>query len=169
MTSSATIKNKSAKVAKSPEKPGAAHQCLNVFVGKWLASGDSYGDGQRADDPRASAVPWMSEESYEWLPGGFFLLHRWDAKAGERGFKGNEIVGYDKGKGQYFTHFFDNGGNHLEYLANVDGVVWTFSEPQTRATVTVARGAKQMTFNWEWRNGGRTWLPLCDRVATRIR
>ena len=25
----------------------------------------------------------------------------------------------------------------------------------------------KMTFSWEWKNGGREWLPLCDRVAVR--
>ena len=157
------------KKLESPRpKPSAKHRELNVFVGKWRVKGDSYGDGQQAGNPRASAVPWASEESYEWLPGGFFLLHRWDAKAGTRLFNGTEIVGYDEAKKQYFTRFFDNGGNHLEYRGNANGDIWTFSEPQTRATVSVARGAKQMTFTWEWRNGGRKWLPLCDRVATRI-
>jgi hypothetical protein len=55
---------------------GAAHRRLDVFIGRWHAEGTSYGEGQRADAPRASAVPWTSDESYEWLPGGFFVLHR---------------------------------------------------------------------------------------------
>jgi hypothetical protein len=31
----------------------------------------------------------------------------------------------------------------------VDHDAWTFSEPQTRATVTVQQGGDKMTFNWE--------------------
>lgn len=148
-------------------RPGAAHRNLDVFLGKWRAEGHSYAEGQRADDPRASAVPWTSDESYEWLPGGFFLLHQWDAKAGQRVFKGTEIIGYDETSGGYFTRFFDNAGFHPEYRAVVDGKIWTFTEPSTRARVTVGSNS-QLTFNWEWRNGGGDWLPLCDRVATRI-
>ena len=168
MITSTTGKAKVAINSKQPARPGAGHKRLNVFVGKWRAQGDSYGDGQQADDPRASAVPWTSEEIYEWLPGGFFLLHRWDAQAGQRVFNGTEIIGYDAAKGRYFTRFFDNGGNYLDYLAEVDGGVWIFSEARTRATVTVEKGGKRMSFNWEWRNGGRKWLPLCDRVASRV-
>ena len=56
-----------------------------------------------------------------------------------------------------------------DYAASVDGDVWTFAEAQTRATVTVQDGGDKMTFNWEWKNGGRKWLPLCDRVAARTR
>lgn len=149
-------------------QPSAAHKKLSVFVGKWHAEGQSYAEGQQAASPKASAVPWTSEESYEWLPGRFFLLHRWNAMAGTRAFKGTEIIGYDAARGGYFTRFFDNAGNHPEYRAIIDGNVWTFSEPATRAKVTVRDGGERMTFNWEWRNGGSEWLPLCDRVATRI-
>lgn len=37
--------------------PSAAHRRLHAFVGKWRAEGDSYAEGQSAEDPRASAVP----------------------------------------------------------------------------------------------------------------
>ena len=59
-------------------KPSAAHKRLEAFIGTWHAEGTSYGGGgQDAADPRAAGVPWISDESYEWLPGGFFVLHRW--------------------------------------------------------------------------------------------
>jgi hypothetical protein len=144
--------------------PGASHRRLDVFVGHWHAEGTSYADGQRADDPRASGVPWISDESYEWLPGGFFVLHRWNARAGEHIFQGTEIIGYDPDAGGYFTRFFDNAGNHPEYQVSVNGDVWTFNEPQTRATVTVGGDGNSMTFKWESRQGDGGWLPLCDRM-----
>ena len=97
------------------------------------------------------------------------MLHRWDALAGKREFKGAEIIGYDETKCRYFTLLFDNAGHHPEYLASVDGDVWRFKEPQTRATVTVQEGGCKMSFNWEWKNGGSMWLPLCDRIASRTR
>ena len=145
-------------------KPSAAHKRLEAFIGTWNAEGTSYGgETQDAADPRAAGVPWISDESYEWLPGGFFVLHRWDAQS----FKGAEIMGYDESEGGYFTRMFDNAGHHPDYRANVDGNVWSFTEAQSRATVTVDEGGNEMTFNWEWKNGGRKWLPLCDRVAVR--
>ena len=150
-------------------KPSADHRLLEAFIGKWHAKGTSYADGQRADDPLASGVAWTSDETYEWLPGGFFVLHRWDAMAGEREFKGTEIMGYDKAEGGHFTRFFDNAGNHPNYRAQVKENVWTFTEAVTRATVTVSDDGNNMKFHWQWRNDGSDWLPLCDRTATRIR
>ncbi len=149
-------------------KPTASHRQLDAFIGKWHAEGFSYADGQQAADPLASAVPWRSDESYEWLPGGFFVLHRWDAMTGERVFQGTQILGFDGNEGGYFTRHFDNAGNHPEYQAKVVGDTWTFTDKSTRATVTVANDGNEMRFNWEWRKDGEKWLPLCDRVARRV-
>lgn len=68
----------------NPPKIGEAHERLEVFVGKWHTKGTSFSEGQTPDNPRASGVPWTSDEHYEWLPGGFFLLHQWDALAGTK-------------------------------------------------------------------------------------
>ena len=94
-------------------------------------------------------------------------MHRWDAQLGTRDFKGAEVIGCDKAEGGYFTRMFDNAGHHPDYRASVEGDVWSFTEAQTRATVTVDRGGNRMTFNWEWKNDGKKWLPLCDRVAVK--
>ena len=146
----------------------AALKKLDVFIGKWHAEGQSYAEGQQKDNPLASAVPWTSDESYKWLPGNFFILHKWDAKLGDNAFIGTEIIGYDEKKGVFFTHFFDNAGFHPEYKATVDVNVWNFTEPSSRAKVTVDNDKNKMTFHWEWRKEDNDWLPLCDRVATRI-
>lgn len=86
---------------------------------------------------------------------------------GAHEFKGAEIMGYDEAEGRYFTRTFDNAGHHPDYRASVDGHVWRFTEAQTDATVTVQGGGNKMTLHWEWKNGGRKWLRLCDRVAVR--
>ena len=155
-------------VPKPPAEPGAAHRRLEVFVGTWHCEGESFAEGQATDDPRASALPWISDETYEWLPGNFFLLHRWQAKAGSRRIEGAEVIGCDESAGGYFTRFFDNTGNHPEYRVEVEGPIWTFSEPSTRARVTVAAGGQSMRFDWEWKNDGKDWLPLCERTAVKV-
>lgn len=148
--------------------PGREVERLRAFVGRWHAEGKSYAAGQVAADPRASSVPWTSDETYEWLPGDFFLLHRWSAMVGTFAFRGTEIVGYDQKTGRYYTQFFDNAGHHSEYQVVVDGNTWTFTEPATRASATFADDGNRIDFNWEWRNGGSDWLPLCERAARRV-
>ncbi|MBC8084850.1 MAG: DUF1579 family protein [Hymenobacter sp.] len=151
----------------SPPVPGPQHRALDVFVGKWHAEGTSYGEGQVQEMPYSAAVPWSSEETYAWLEGGFFLEHRWDARAGERVFKGLEIMGWDEAKGEYFTRFFDNSGYCPSYRVGRDGDTWTFTGAAQRATVVVSGAGNSMTFHWEWQQAQGPWLPLCDRTATK--
>ena len=141
-----------------------AHKRLEAFIGAWHGEGTSYGGvRQDAADPCAAGVPWISDESNEWLPGGCVVLHRCDTQS----FKGAEIIGYDEVECGDFARMFDNAGHHPNYRASAEGDIWKFTEAQSRATVTVEEGGDKMTFNWEWKNGGKKWLPLCDRVAVR--
>lgn len=152
---------------KQPDQQTALKK-LHVFIGKWHAEGQSYAEKQQVGNPLASAVPWTSDESYEWLQGNFFILHRWDAKIGNSIFVGTEIIGYDEKEGGFFTHFFDNAGFHPNYKATVNGNIWNFTSPSSRANIIVDDDKNRMTFNWEWRKEGNDWLPLCNRVAIRV-
>ena len=158
-----------AAASKAPQR-SAAHRQLDTFAGTWRARGESFGGPeQKPEDPRAAPAVWTSEETYEWLPGGFFMLHRWDAQVGTHPFKGTEIIGYDEATGGFFTHMFDNAGNHPTYVATVSGSVWTFEEASTRAVVSLSGDGNRMELRWEWRAGEGDWLPLCDRTANRVR
>ena len=142
---------------------------LDVFVGKWHAEGTAYGKEQTKEVPAENNDKWTSEESYEWLPGGFFLLHKWEARVGAQEFTGIEIIGYDAERKEYFTKMFDNGGNHPGYTVSTEKDEWKFTEEATRATATVSVDGSTITWKWEQKNNGGDWTPLCDRVATRIR
>lgn len=143
-------------------------QKLNVFIGNWHAEGTSYGEGQDINNPTANGVAWVSDESYECLPGNFFVLHKWNAKTGDHPFIGTEIIGYDEAKQEFFAYIFDNGGNHPVYTATVNGNEWSFTEPNTRANMNV-NDDETITIHWEWKPDGSNWLPLCDRVAKRMK
>lgn len=58
-------------------------------------------------------------------------------------------------------------GFHSAYTATVDGGVRAFSEPMTRATVSVRDAGQRIDHVWEWRNSGTAGLPLRERTATR--
>lgn len=148
--------------------PRPEYQPLAVFVGHWQVEGKSYGEGQDAQHPYRSAVQWKSQESYEWLAGGFFLLQHWDAQVGDKSFSGLGIMGFDEEQGGYFANTFDNGGHHPTYQLRVVEDTWTFTGEAQRAQVIVGDGGHKMTFHWEWTTDGVSWLPLCDRTAIRI-
>lgn len=152
----------------SPQIPLPAPELdrLNVFVGSWHSEGYSY-NHLSDDTPHASAQKWISDESYEWMPDKYFLVHRWDATVGGHNFKRLEIIGYDVARKEYFTRMFDNGGNAIKYRVTVEDDTWKFTEPFTRTTVVFSDGGNVMTFKCEWRQERGNWLPLSNRKAVK--
>jgi hypothetical protein len=139
---------------------------LDVFAGRWHVEGTAYSERQQIEDPLASATSWRSDETYAWMPGGCFLMHHWDAAVGLQPSRGTEILGHDDETG-FFAHQFDDRGTHRTYRVAHDGPIWTFVEPETRATITVGSGGARLDIVWQWKHDGTEWLPLCDRVALR--
>jgi hypothetical protein len=153
--------------AKTPER-GAEHEQLHVFLGKWHAEGESYATGQSTKNPRAAVEKWVSEESYEWLPGRYFVLQRWDAMVGANELKGTGIISHDPETGGFATRTYENHGFVNDYVTRVDGGIWTFDADSNRGRIEFADGGETQKIFWEWRQPGETWLPLCERVATRV-
>jgi Protein of unknown function (DUF1579) len=151
-----------------PAKPGAAHEHLSVFIGTWHAEGESYAVGQTKKNPRGSVEKWLSDETYAWLPGQFFVIQNWDAKTGANPFQGTAIIHHDADTGAYMTRSYENHGFIRDYITRVDGDVWTFSGDTERARIEFKDGGETQKIAWEWRKPGEEWLPLCDRMAKRV-
>jgi Protein of unknown function (DUF1579) len=155
------------EVAETPKR-GVEHKRLGVFVGKWHSEGDSYAVGQTLKDPRGKVEKWVSDETVEWVPGQFFIIQHSDGTVGKRDVKGIDIFNYVPEAGRYATRAYENHGYFREYATQVDGDIWTFTGDTERARVEFTdAGDKQKVF-WEWRKPGEAWLPLCDRVSTRV-
>src|SRR5688500_19853989 len=90
--------------ANSQPAPTPETQRLSAFVGRWHTK------GQVAESPYSPAVTLDGTDSYEWLRGGFSLLHYTDSAFGENMFHGIEIISFDISRGAYFAAFSDNQG-----------------------------------------------------------
>jgi ketosteroid isomerase-like protein len=121
---------------------GAAAR-LEPFAGHWVVEGEvqksAYGPASR----------WTSDERCEWLPGQRFLVNRWDARVGERDFRGMAVFGYDPQRG-YFARFHDHAGNAPDYRVSIDGPTWTLTGEAQRAVYEF--GAGTIAMRWEWRD-----------------
>ena len=152
-----------------PAQRSAAHEQLSVFIGTWHAEGGSYAAGQKKKDPRGSVETWVSDETYSWLPGKFFVMQTWDAMTGANPFKGTAIISYDAAAGAYMTRSYENHGFIRDYITRVDGDTWTFTGDTERARIEFVDDGKSQKIAWEWRKPGGDWLPLCDRMARRVK
>jgi hypothetical protein len=144
------------------------HDALAVFLGRWRAEGTSYGGtDQSGDNPRANGESWISEHTGAWHTGEFFLVQDERARVGGAVFDTLSVMGVDAETGAYFARSFENHGFYRDYPVTREGRVWTLSGRTERATITFSDDDRTQTIAWEWKPAG-TWLPLCDRVATRI-
>ena len=146
--------------AHEPER-GPAQAALNAFVGTWNVTGKNAEGAQTA----AGALV-TGEESYDWLPGEYFLIYRW-----QRRFEGNEhigigIIGFDMARQEYWAQFFDNLGYSRTYDVEIHGRELKYSGAWERARLLVHDDGDTMSISWE-RSVDGVWLPLCDLEATR--
>ena len=141
--------------------PGPEHERLGVWIGEWRAEGTNYAaDGAKS--------PWLSDESVEWLAGRFFVVQRWNEHGSAEPFIGLGVMGYDSETKRYFTRSFENHGFYRHYDMTIDGNHWTLDGATERARVEFADDGNTQRIHWEFKPQDK-WLPLCDRVARRMK
>jgi hypothetical protein len=66
-------------------------------------------------------------ETYEWLTGEFFLVHRFEGHVGDGAAGCIEIIGYDAESQSYPTHTFYNNGLANEWRSHERDGTWTLA------------------------------------------
>jgi Protein of unknown function (DUF1579) len=145
----------------APSQPGPEHEQLGLLVGRWKTEG-FVRPGDWGPSARIVAV-----DSYEWLDGGFFLFHRFDAVVGQEEVKGIEIIGYDPESKNYRGVSFDNHGGADTFHASLAGRVWKSWGPSQRFTGTFSADGCTLSGAWERSSDGTDWLPWMDVTLRR--
>ena len=103
---------------------------LDALLGTWKSQ------GRTVPSPADPGVTIAGTDTYEWLGGGFFMVHRVDVRIGDEPVEAIEIIGdYDPSKGTYAMRSFDSQGNVATMQASVsDDGVWTFTDGRIRAS-----------------------------------
>ncbi len=161
----------------SAPAPGPEIQRLGALAGRWRSEGHV-----GAEVP----VPITGTDVYEWLPGGFFLVHRVDVVIGQQRVQALELVGEDDpATGSFTARAYDNLGNVTVMRARVDDQgVWRFTgggdvapvaRPASadaggavRSTLMVSADRSGMTAGWERSDDGATWRRWMDVAFTRM-
>lgn len=144
------------------------HDALSVFLGEWRAEGMSFGGtDQSGADPKANGVPWISTHTARWHTGDFFLIQDERARIGSKVFDTLSVMGVDPSNKAYIARTFENHGFYRHYSLSVDGRTWLLEGKTERARTVFGADGRTQTITWEWLQNGK-WMPLCDRVASRI-
>ncbi|MET8339442.1 DUF1579 family protein [Streptosporangium canum] len=144
--------------------PPIENKHLDALVGRWRSRGRIV-----AADPSDPAIEIAGSDTYEWLAGGFFLVHRVDVRIGDDHVEVIEMIGpYDPSTGTYPMRSFDNQGAFATMRASVaDDGVWTFSGGTERATLVIADDRATMSATWERTDDTTTWHPWMTMSFTR--
>ena len=155
--------------APAPPRPSPEHQKLSVLLGKWNS------EGQAQASPYGPAGKVTSVDTFAWLPGNFFMEHRWEWKQGGTAIIGMEIIGYESAGKAYTSRFFDNFGNSGSVKGTSNGNTWTWTADSVvaekplkeRGTLVVA--GDTMTGKWEYSTDGSKWFPNFEVKAVRAK
>jgi hypothetical protein len=114
--------------------------------------------------------------NFEWLPGGRFLIERWEVPVPEAP-DGIAIIGADpEREGDYLQHYFDSRGVARIYKMSLEDGVWKLwrGEPDftpldfsQRFTGTFGADGKTIVGAWEICHDGKTWEHDFDLTYTK--
>lgn len=142
----------------------AEHERLDALIGRWKT------DGWTKETPEAPAAKIDAVDTYEWLPGGFGLLHTVDATVGDEKVEGAEIIGYDPDRAAYVTQYFGSDGP-AAYEANLteesEGLIWRMRSKTTRFTGIFSDDGSVITGHWELLRDSGNWQPWMDITLTK--
>lgn len=99
--------------------PGPEYRRLDVFIGKWI------NEGQTVPPKPAPFARILTSAVFEWMPGGYFVLHTAYGRIGNVDVGGTEIIGYDSTSKTYRSVLYDSQGNINEDELTVEGDTWT--------------------------------------------
>jgi hypothetical protein len=142
---------------------------LRPLVGKW------HTEGRQLEGPLGPASPFVAVETFEWLEGGHFLVHRLDGKFGARPAACVEIFGFNEAR-ELYVHTFYNDGNtntwQLEADAHTLTLNGTWSKGQgptfrLRYSAHVIEEGNTLEGKWEHSRDGHDWTTFMETRATK--
>jgi Protein of unknown function (DUF1579) len=143
-------------------QPGPEYQRLQVFIGKWI------NEGYTVASTEAPSVKILTSDVYEWMPGGFFVLHTAYGRIGDLDVGGVEILGYDAASQQYRSSFFDSQGHVSTHELTVSGDTWKWSRERTRCTAVFTDQGKTQTAHHERLDEQGDWVPAMEVTLTKV-
>lgn len=146
---------------------------LRKFVGLWSI------EGRQLDGLLGAAKKVSGTETFEWLPGGYFLIHRLDGKLGDDPMACIEIIGYNSASGSYPVGTYYNNGIAHEWewrIADEKGRKWLLEgnwelEGRTlriRNTLIFSDDGRSMNGTWEYASDDAKWQTFWVVSSTKI-
>ena len=150
--------------------PRAQRAFPEAFVGKWKTEGQQYATAL------GSAASISATETYEWLTGGKFLVHRFEGRVGEADAACIEVLGLEESGQRYAVHTFYNNGTSKRWRGEDRDGMWlltgewpvTGRSQKVRCVISLLDARNTMKAKWEYSMDGAKWHVFWDVTATRL-
>lgn len=160
---------------RAADRPSAenarAKRGLDAFAGTWKTEGYQYA-GTFGPDAGVTA-----HETYEWLTGGKFLIHRLEGSRGATPMACIEIIEREASGDVYAMHtFYDEGTSQVWRLTETDDGNWITaadwttpdgSKRQVRCVQHFEDGGRTRTATWQSSSDGTTWETFWKVTSTK--
>ncbi len=151
--------------------PGSEVKKLDYFLGTWTT------EGTVAQGPWGTGGKFSSSETYEWMPGNFFVQGHSDFKMPpEVGGDGKEVsfMGYDTQQNVYTYDAFNSQGRRETSKGTASGDTWTWTSSanyggqdiQQKMTVK-ALSPSSYSMKFEISMDGKSWMTFMEGKATK--
>jgi len=130
---------------------------LETLVGDWEMQVKFPG----MDEPAGGA-----SVSFDWMPGGPFLVERWEIPDVPEAPDGLAVIGWDEGRATLLQHYFDTRGVARVYEMRLEDGVWMLErtkedfsplEFSQRYTGRFSEDGSRIDGTWEIAHNHETW------------
>jgi len=152
-------------------KPGPEQKKLEVWVGNWIA------EGETKAGPLGPSSKYTNKATWQMTIGGFVLEGRFVPKSESGDVQGMQILAYDATNKSYmFAMYFSDGG--IEHgTVTPSGNTWSWKgiviaggkQYQMRGTDVLSADLMSDTFTAEISTDGKIWLPWVEEKSTRTK
>ena len=136
-------------------------QQLDFLIGQWETRGMVHAH----DSSVAQKIKGI--DSYEWVLGGRFVLHRADVHIGNEKVEVIEMIGGEPDAGLIPMRSFDSQGNFMVMEGRIENAgTLIITGEEMRSRLTLESDENRMSAQWE-RKEKNQWVPWMDMWFTR--
>jgi hypothetical protein len=171
MSNSTASKNSESQAAPQAGNPRAEQRRLEILVGTWKTVGTQY-ETELGPSAKVEAI-----ETYEWLKGGMFLVHRFEGHLDTNEMACIEMIEADpSAEGRYRLHTYYNDGRSNDWKMDALGSNWVLSghwqngrqSLQVRCTLSFEDNGHKRLGKWECSLDGSRWQTFWEVTSTRL-
>ncbi|HET6227770.1 MAG TPA: DUF1579 family protein [Bacteroidia bacterium] len=154
---------KTRKVAVKLPEPSIELKKLQVFVGKWLVEGQNFSEA-----PFAANTDFTGVQTYDWLPGNFYMVGKWDRQFSEEEHIGIGMYGFHPDTRELCLTTYDNRGDERAFTIDSYRHIWKFTGKNMRGTIIFSSDEQTFIEDWELLKNF-AWVPLCTIKSTKLK